>query len=156
MGETIMKKTSQSKYVTQYIKDNLDEVKIRMPKGYKAGWKDYAEKRNESLNSFILRTINKAIMDDELKAYPITTKRKGGNGMNIDFRDSNGKLYSKDILDIALDMEVSKSKSGKYILRLNNKYDYDAEFDSSEDAEAQLKNLSRIKNHLENELRMQC
>lgn len=152
----IMKRKSQSEYITQYIKDNLDEIKIRMPKGYKAVWKSYAEKNDESLNAFIFRTINKAIMDDEIKSYPICNNRKGGRNMNIDFRDSAGKLYSKDILDIALDMEVSKTKSGKYQLRLNRNYFFDDEFDSSEDAETQLKNLSRIKNQLENDLRDQC
>lgn len=151
-----MKKKRQSEYITQYIRDNLDEIKIRIPKGHKAVWKDYVKKRNESLNSYIVRTINKAIMDDEIKAYPVNKKWKGGNCMNIDFRDSNGKLYSKDILDIALDMEVSKSKSGKYVVNLNGKYVCDGEFDSSEEAEAQLKNLSDIRNQLENELRNQC
>ncbi len=146
---------NRSKYITKYIKENLDEFKIRMPKGYKDIWKQYAEKRNESLNAYIFRTINKVIMDDEIKSYPITKKR-GGKGMNIDFRDSNGKLYSKDILDMALDMEVSKSKSGKYIVNLNSKYFYDEEFDTTEEAESQLKSLSRIKNHLENELRNEC
>lgn len=148
-----MKRKSQSKYVTQYIKDNLDEVKIRMPKGYKEVWKHYADKRNESLNSFIFRIINKAIMDDEIKSYPISKKRKGGNGMNINFRDSNGKLYSKDILDISLDMEVSKSKSGKYVVNLNSKYVFDEEYDTTEEAEDQLKHLSQVRNNLENELR---
>lgn len=151
-----MDKKSQSKYITQYIKNNLDEVKLRMPKGHKEVWKCYADKRNESLNSFIFRIINKAIMDDEIKSYPINIKKKEGKRMNIDFRDSNGKLYSKDILDIALDMEVSKCKSGKYVVNLNSNYVYDEEFDSSEDAEAQLKNLSHVKNCLENELRNQC
>ncbi len=148
-----MDKKKQSKYITKYIKENLDEVKIRMPKGYKEIWKQYAEKRNESLNSYIFRIINKAIMDDEIKSYPISRKRKGGSGMNIDFRDSNKKLYSKDILDVALDMEISKSKSGKYVVNLNDKYVYDEEFDTEEKAEDQLKHLSRVKNHLESELR---
>lgn len=150
-----MNKKSQSRYITQYIKENLDEVKIRMPKGYKEVWKNYAERRNESLNSFIFRIINKAIMDDEIKSYPIYKKRKGGSGMNIDFRDTDGKLYSKDILDIKLDMDVSKSKSGKYVVNLNSRYVYDGEYNTTEDAEKQLKNLSRIKNSLENELRNQ-
>ena len=30
-----------------------------MPKGYKEIWKQYAEKRNESLNSYIFITISK-------------------------------------------------------------------------------------------------
>lgn len=144
---------SQSKYITQYIKENLDEIKIRMPKGYKQVWKCYANKRNESLNSFIFRIVNKAIMDDEIKGYPISKKWKEGKGMNIDFRDSDRKLYSKNILDIALDMDISKLKSGKYIVNLNSKYYYDQEFDTSEEAEEQLKHLSYVRNNLENELR---
>lgn len=148
-----MKRISQSKYVTQYIKDNLDEVKIRMPKGYKEIWKHYADKRNESLNSFVFRIINKTILDDEIKSYPISKKRKGGKRMNVDFRDSNGKLYSKDILDVALDMEVSKSKSGKYVVNLNRKYVFDEEYDTTEEAEEQLKNLSYVRNNLEREFR---
>lgn len=148
-----MKRKSQSKYVTQYIKDNLDEVKIRMPKGYKEIWKHYADKRNESLNSFVFRIINKTILDDEIKSYPISKKRKGDKSMNVDFRDSNGKLYSKDILDVALDMEVSKSKSGKYVVNLNSKYVFDEEYDTMEEAEEQLKNLSYVRNNLEREFR---
>ena len=148
-----MDKKKQSEYITNYIRENLDEVKIRMPKGYKEIWKQYAEKRNESLNSYIFRVINKAIMDDEMKSYPISKKQKGGSGMNIDFRDSNRKLYSKDILDVALDMEISKSKYGKYVVNLNDKYVYDEEYDTAEEAEDQLKHLSHVRNHLENELR---
>ena len=150
-----MSKKSQSAYITRYIKENLDEVKIRMPKGNKELWQQYADKRNESLNSYICRVINKTIMDDKIRSYPTTKCKKGGNGMNIDFRDTNGKLFSKDILDVALDMEISKLKSGKYVVNLNGKYVFDEEYESQEDAEAQLKNLSRIKNHLENELRNQ-
>ena len=148
-----MSKESQSTYITRYIKENLDEVKIRMPKGNKELWQQYVDKRNESLNSYICRIINKAILDDKIKSYPVSKCRKGGKSMNIDFRDNNGKLYSKDILDIALDMEISKLKTGKYVVNLNGKYVFDEEYESKEDAEEQLKSLSRIKNQLENELR---
>lgn len=73
-------------------------------------------------------------MDDEIKSYPISKTRKG-NSMNIDFRDSNGKLYSKDILDMALDMEIPKSKSEKFVVNLNSKYVFDEEYDTSKEAE---------------------
>jgi hypothetical protein len=143
-----------SEYITQYIKENLDEIKIRVPKGEKDRWKAYAEKRDESLNSLIIRMINRTIMDDELKCYPtFTAKKKGGSNMNIDFRDSNGKLYSKDILDVALDMEVAKSKKGGYVVNLNSHYVYDETFETEEDAEEQLKHLANVRNHLESNLR---
>ena len=92
-------------------------------------------------------------MDDEIKSYPISKRKKGGTNMNIDFRDSDGKLYSKNILNIPLDMEVSELESGKYRVNLNSKYVYDEKYDTKEEAEAGLKNLSRTKNQLENELR---
>lgn len=150
-----MDKRKQSQYITQYIKENLDEIKIRVPKGTKEIWKKYAEKRNESLNSYIVRTITKAIMDDEIKSYPVGKGKKGGETMNVNFRDSNGKLYSKDILNISLDMEVSKAKSGKYVVNLNGNYIYDGEYNTAEEAENKLKHLSDVRNHLENELRSQ-
>ena len=50
-------------------------------------------------------------------------------------------------------MEISKSKSGKYVVNLNDKYVYDEEYDTAEEAEDQLKHLSHVRNHLENELR---
>lgn len=145
--------TKQGEYITSYIKKNLDEIKIRVPKGNKEKWKSYVEKRNESLNSYIIRVINKSILDDEIKSYPIQKQRKGDKTMNINFRDTNGKLYSKDILDIALDMEVSKTKSGSYVVNLNSKYTYDEEFETATDAEEQLRHLSNVKNSLESELR---
>lgn len=146
-------KKKQSKYITKYIKENLDEVKIRMPKGHKEIWKQYAKKRKESLNSYIFRIINKSIMDDEIKNYPIGKRKKGGKNMNITFRDSDGKLYSKDILSITLDMEVSKTTDGKYRVNLNNKYVYDEEYNTEKEAEEQLEHLTKIKNELENEFR---
>lgn len=92
-------------------------------------------------------------MDDKIKSYPICKRKKGETNMNIDFRDSDGKLYSKDILDIDLDMNVFKLETGKYRVNLNREYVYDEEYDTKEEAEAGLKNLSSTKNQLENELR---
>ncbi len=150
-----MKSNKQySEYITQYIKENLDEIKIRVPKGEKDKWKAYAEKRDESLNSLIIRTINRYIMNDDLKCYPVCTMRKKeGSNVNINFRDSNGKIYSKDILDVALDMEVAKSKKGGYVVNLNSHYVYDETFETEEDAEEQLKHLTNVRNQLESQLR---
>lgn len=143
-----------SDYITQYIKENLDEIKVRIPKGEKEKWKIYTEKRSESLNSLIICTLNRTIRDDEMKGYLVIPKKKeGGNSMNIDFRDSKGKLYSKDILDIALDMEVAKNKTGEFVINLNSNYICNKIFETENDAEGYLVYLSDVKNKLESELR---
>ena len=48
---------AQQKAVSKYMKENYDEIKIRMPKGKKAKIKAYAESKGESINGF----VNKAI-----------------------------------------------------------------------------------------------
>ena len=147
-------KKKHSDYITQYIKENLDEIKVRVPKGEKEKWKAYAEKRNESLNSLIIRTLSRAIRDDEMKGYPVIPKKlKGGDNVNINFRDSKGKLYSKDILDIALDMEVAKNKNGEYVINLGTNYVYNETFETEGDAEEYLEHLSNVKNKIESEIR---
>ncbi len=59
--------SSHSKAVTKYIKNNYDEIKIRVPKGDKERFKEHAEICKESLNAFIKRAIEEAIERDERK-----------------------------------------------------------------------------------------
>lgn len=49
---------AQQKAVTKYMKENYDEIKIRVPKGKKEIIKEYAESRNESVNGYINRVID--------------------------------------------------------------------------------------------------
>lgn len=49
---------AQQKAVARYMKNNYDEIKIRIPKGEKEAVKAHAEARGESLNSFVFRAIN--------------------------------------------------------------------------------------------------
>ena len=44
---------AQQKAVAKYMKDNYDEIKVRVPKGRKAELQAHAEQRGESLNGFI-------------------------------------------------------------------------------------------------------
>lgn len=53
------------KAVAKYMKNNYDEIKVRTPKGGKSIIKDHAEKRGESVNSFINRAINETIERDD-------------------------------------------------------------------------------------------
>ncbi len=53
---------AMQKAVSKYMKENYDEIKIRMPKGKKAVIQEHAAKLEVSVNAF----INKAI-DDAMK-----------------------------------------------------------------------------------------
>ena len=48
---------AQQKAVAKYMKDNYDEIKVRVPEGRKAELQAHAEQRGESLNGFIGRAI---------------------------------------------------------------------------------------------------
>lgn len=55
---------AQQKAVTKYMKENYDEIKVRMPKGRKAAIKFHAEEQGESVNGFINRAIDETIERD--------------------------------------------------------------------------------------------
>ena len=53
------------KSIMRYIKENTDDVRLRVPKGTKESWKKYAEKQGISMTRFVLETINEAIANDK-------------------------------------------------------------------------------------------
>lgn len=52
---------AQQKAVAKYMKNNYDEIKIRVPKGKKESIQNYAATKGESVNAFINRVINQAM-----------------------------------------------------------------------------------------------
>jgi predicted HicB family RNase H-like nuclease len=52
---------SQQRAVTKYMKNNYDEIKIRVPKGNREKIKAYATSQGESLNAFVKRAIEEAM-----------------------------------------------------------------------------------------------
>lgn len=54
---------AQQKAVSKYMKENYDEIKIRMPKGKKAKIKAYADSKGESINGFVNKAIDKAMKE---------------------------------------------------------------------------------------------
>lgn len=48
----------------QYMKDNLDEIKFRVPKGQKEIIRSHAESRGEKLTPFIVRAIDETMQRD--------------------------------------------------------------------------------------------
>ena len=52
---------AQQRAVNKYVKNNYDEVKLRMPKGKKDVIQVHAAANGESTNAFIYRAINETI-----------------------------------------------------------------------------------------------
>ncbi|MDE6729253.1 MAG: hypothetical protein K2J71_00555 [Oscillospiraceae bacterium] len=55
---------AQQKAVAKYMKENYDELKIRVPKGDKEKIKAHAKNKGESVNGFIQRAIKQTMEDD--------------------------------------------------------------------------------------------
>lgn len=55
---------AQQRAVAKYMKNNYDEIKIRVPKGEREQIKAHADSKGESINSFVQRAINETIERD--------------------------------------------------------------------------------------------
>lgn len=63
--DCMSKYTEKSKeYTMNYMKEKLDEIKFRVPKGQKQIIREHAEKRGETLSPFIVRAINETMQRD--------------------------------------------------------------------------------------------
>lgn len=61
---------AQQKAVSKYMKENYDEIKVRVPKGSKDAIKAQAEKSGESVNGFIFRAITELSEQEQIhRAY---------------------------------------------------------------------------------------
>lgn len=52
---------AQQRATAKYIKNNYDEIKLRVAKGKKLEIQNYAQARGESLNGFINRAIEETM-----------------------------------------------------------------------------------------------
>lgn len=59
---------AQQRAVSKYMKENYDEIKVRVEKGQKEFIRAHAEARGESVNGFINRAIDETMERD--KAAP--------------------------------------------------------------------------------------
>lgn len=62
-GQTDARRKASAKY----LKESVEDVRIRVPKGQKAVIKDHAEKQGESMNAFVIRAIAETIKRDNSK-----------------------------------------------------------------------------------------
>lgn len=56
---------AQQRAVNKYVKNNYDEVKLRMPKGKKDVIQVHAARQGESVNAYINRAIDEAMQRDD-------------------------------------------------------------------------------------------
>ena len=65
---------AQQKAVAKYMKNNYDEIKVRVEKGRKAELQAHAEEQGESLNGLNVRAVDETIERDK------SEKAGDGNG----------------------------------------------------------------------------
>lgn len=58
---------AQQKAVAKYMKENYDEIKLRVEKGQKAIIKAHADSKGESVNGFVNRAINETMEREGVK-----------------------------------------------------------------------------------------
>lgn len=55
---------AQKKAAEKYLKESVEDIRIRVPKGKKAIVKAHAEQQGESMNQFVIRAINETMEHD--------------------------------------------------------------------------------------------
>ena len=56
-GQTDARRKASAKY----LKESVEDVRIRVPKGQKAVIKNHAEQQGESMNAFVIRAIDETM-----------------------------------------------------------------------------------------------
>ena len=64
-GDFMPASKAQQKAVSKYMKENYDEIKVRVSKGQKDIIKAHAESQGESVNGFISRAIENQMERDK-------------------------------------------------------------------------------------------
>lgn len=59
-GQTEARRKASAKY----LKESVEDIRIRVPKGQKAVIKTHAEQQGESMNHFVTRAINETMERD--------------------------------------------------------------------------------------------
>ena len=59
-----MASDAQKNAAKKYLNEKVDEIKVRVPKGYKAEITNHAKTNGESVNEFINRAIKETIDKD--------------------------------------------------------------------------------------------
>ncbi len=63
-GQTDARRKANQKY----LKESVEDIRIRVPRGQKEVYKAHADSQGESLNSFVIRAMNKTMERDQAAA----------------------------------------------------------------------------------------
>lgn len=55
---------AQKKATAKYMKNKLDDIKVRVPKGKREVYKAHAERKGKSLNALIVELLEKDMQED--------------------------------------------------------------------------------------------
>jgi len=55
---------AQKRASEKYLKESVEDIRIRVPKGQKIIIKEHAESRGESMNQFVIRSITETMERD--------------------------------------------------------------------------------------------
>lgn len=106
---------SQNKATQKYIKNNYEEIKIRVPKGKKEQYKKLAARNGCSLNSFVVNLIEKSSIIMKTDISPISSVKYTLSSMAIEDMYFNDDFIEK-IIKIA-NGEVSSEKVRQEVLK---------------------------------------
>ena len=60
-----MKTEAQKKATAKYMKNKLDDIKVRVPKGKREVYKAHAESKGKSLNALIIELLEKDMQEED-------------------------------------------------------------------------------------------
>ena len=58
---------AQAKAAKKYLKESVEDIRIRVPKGQKSIIKNHAEAQGESMNAFVVRAIDETMERDTVE-----------------------------------------------------------------------------------------
>ena len=106
---------SQNKATQKYIKNNYEEIKIRIPKGKKDQYKQLASKKGLSLNSFVIDLMEQSLLDSIDVVSPVSKVKNILSSMAIEdmyfsnnFIEKMVKVANKELSSEELRQEVIK------------------------------------------------
>lgn len=56
---------AQKKATAKYMKNKLDDIKVRVPKGKREVYKAHAERKGKSLNALIIEQLEKDMQEED-------------------------------------------------------------------------------------------
>lgn len=96
---------AQAKAAKKYLKESVEDIRIRVPKGNKVKIQEHATNMGESMNAFVVRAINETMdrdnqipdtsQEDNTPAEPTLGKADPGTASHNAFEDRREQLLKQ-------------------------------------------------------------